>query len=195
MFADARAELQLRQAQKANVEALLGEINAKIEAMTKTYNAIAPLVDEQPISSVADAVLFPDIEALKAAGISVAAKFILDSAATENFTPAEVRDRLAKQGWDWGKYTNPLATVHTVLVRLAESKAVKEDRTPEGRKCFYSANRISRLAVPVLTGGFTVPGSEVVSKLDTPIGRLPQGMSKSIPPFEGAGKKKGFAAP
>jgi hypothetical protein len=141
MFADARAELQHLQASKANLEAKLGEFNAKIEAMTKTYNALAPLVDEQPIPGVADAVLLPDIEALKAAGISVAVKFILDSAATETFTPAEVRDRLAKQGWDWDRYANPLATVHTVLVRLAESKAVKEDRTPEGRKCFYSASR------------------------------------------------------
>ncbi len=180
MFADARAELQHLQASKANVEELLGKINAKIEAMTKTYNAIAPLLDEQPIPSVADAVVFPDIEALKAAGISVAVKSVLDSATTENFTPAEVRDRLAKQGWDWGRYANPLATVHTVLVRLAESKAVKEDRTPEGRKCFYSANRIIPLAVPVLT----VPGTETASKIAV------FSQAKSIPPQDGVGRKK-----
>jgi hypothetical protein len=55
-------------------------VNTKIEAMTKTYNAIAPLVGEPPIPSVADASSVPDIEALKAAGISVAVTFVLDSA-------------------------------------------------------------------------------------------------------------------
>ena len=139
MLADTKTELQSLQTAKANLETQLTSVNARIDAMTKTYNAIAPLLGEQPIPGIMDTLINAGLEVLMTAGISVAVRSVLDAAPHESFTAAIMRDRLAAQGWDWGKYTNPLSTVHTVLVRLVESKAAKEGTTPEGTKCFYSA--------------------------------------------------------
>src|SRR5215469_13777837 len=47
----------------------------------------------------------------------------------EPLTPVEVRDRLVRQGFALTKYSNPLATIHSVLKRLA-----KQGYLVEGRK-------------------------------------------------------------
>jgi len=72
MFADAKGELEQLQAAKANLEAKLAQVSARVAAMTKAYNAIAPLVGEQPIPTLRDALITTGIEVLKAAGITVA---------------------------------------------------------------------------------------------------------------------------
>ena len=48
-------------------------------------------------------------------------------------TAAEIRDRLEAIGFDMASYSNPLATIHTILRRLTEAAEadVQEDR---GRK-------------------------------------------------------------
>jgi hypothetical protein len=156
MFGQAAAELEKLQAAKHNLENQLSEVNAQIDAMTKTYNAIAPLVGEQVIPTIADIAVSAGIEVLKAAGISVAVRSLLDMHVSEDFTAAMVRDRLATKGWDWEKYVNPLSTVHTVLVRLAESGAAMEATTKDGKKCFYSARRTSPKPEPIkpVSSGF-----------------------------------------
>jgi len=148
MFQDAKKELEALQTAKANLESQLDGLNSKIDAMTKTYNAIAPLVGQQPIPTFKDFSINAGIEVLRAAGISVAVHSVIESSPQEIFTAASVRDRLAQQGWNWGDYVNPLATVHTVLVRLAESGAIKET-TKDGRRAFHSTNRLEPLARPL----------------------------------------------
>jgi len=149
MFSQAKAELEKLQAAKHNLESQISDVNAQLDAMTKTYNAIAPLVNEQPIPTIADVAVSAGIEVLKAAGISVAVRSLLDMNVSEDFTAALVRDRLGEKGWDWEKYVNPLSTVHTVLVRLVESGAAKESATKDGKKCFYSSRRISAKPEPI----------------------------------------------
>jgi hypothetical protein len=142
MFTEAKTELESLHVQRANLDESLATVLAEIDVATKIYNTVAPIVGEPTIPSVKDTLL-PALstEALKTAGISVAVRSILDYSPKDNFTAATVRDALASKGWDWDKYKNPLATVHTVLVRLVEQSKVKEATTPEGKKCFYSANR------------------------------------------------------
>jgi hypothetical protein len=190
MFQDAKAELESLQRIKANHESQLEEVNAKIDAMARTYNAIAPLVGEQPIPTLTDLIVNTRIELLKAAGISVAARSVIDSSPQEIFTPSMVRDQLAQKGWDWSGYANPLATVHTVLVRLAESKAIK-DTTKDGRRAFHSVKRIEPIAPIRLTArGLGIPaiGLPQVEMLNPgpPIGR--QGHTR-IPPVKGPREK------
>jgi hypothetical protein len=141
MFSEAQAELQHLQAAKTNLEEKLDEVVKKINAMTRTYNAIAPLVGKYCIPEISDRIVPPGIEALKAAGISVAVKAVLEQFPNENFTAATLRDRLGDKGWDWSIYSNPLSTVHTTLVRLVTAGVAKDGRDKDMKKFFYSATR------------------------------------------------------
>jgi hypothetical protein len=156
MFAEAKAALESLHAAKANLEDKVSKVNADIDAATIIYNAIAPMVGEVPIPTLKEEA-GDDIETLKAAGISLAVKSVLDHAVQEDHTASSVRDRLAQMGWDWEKYTSPLATVHTVLVRLAGSGAAKETTTKEGKKAFYSAKRVVPRAPASAKTSFTLP--------------------------------------
>jgi hypothetical protein len=140
MFGAAKDELKRLQEVKANIEEDLDLVNEKIDAMSKTYNAIAPLVGERPIPTVQDRYIPPDIDALKAAGISVAVRYVLDRSPDDDFTAATVRDFLRDNGWDWSNYKNPLSTVHTVLMRLVQSEVAKRG-VKDGKRVFYSSNR------------------------------------------------------
>ena len=148
MFDVAEAELQSLQVEKENLELKLADVKAKIEAMATTYNALAPLVGAQLLITPQNAADAARIEALKAAGISLAIRSILDKQLQQDFTAAMMRDRLAFEGWDWGPYANPLSTIHTTLMRLAESGAAKETTTKEGKKAFYSAKRVAVSKAP-----------------------------------------------
>ena len=149
----AKADLVHLQASKANLENHLNDVNAKIDAMTKTYNAIAPLVDEDPIPGLMESLINTSVDSIMSAGISVAIKSVLDGSPNEDFTAADMRDRLAGQGWKWEKYTNPQGTVYTTLTRLVQS-GVAKDGAPrpgtsgDGAKTFYSTKRVVRSAAP-----------------------------------------------
>jgi hypothetical protein len=55
-------------------------------------------------------------------------------------TAIEVRDRLASIGLDLTKYSNPLASIHTVLKRMrASGEAVERDREGHERTAYISA--------------------------------------------------------
>lgn len=143
---EAKADLVRLQTAKGNLEDKLNDVNAKIDAMTKTFNAIAPLVGEDPIPGVMESIVNTSVDSIMSSGISVAVKSVLDGAPWEDFTAAEVKDRLAGQGWKWQKYNNPQGTVYTTLSRLVGSGKAKEGgprpgTSGDGAKTFYSANR------------------------------------------------------
>ncbi len=147
MFASAKGELESLQAARTNLEEKLAEVDSKISAMTQTVNALAPLIGETGIPSVKDMFLPPEgAGILKASGITIAVRTLLDSRPNEDFTPPMIRDQLQAYGdWDWDKYVNPLAAIHTVLKRLADSGSVKEAPVSllslGGSKKYYSSLR------------------------------------------------------
>ena len=54
-------------------------------------------------------------------------------------TALEVRDRLASIGIDLTKYSNPLASIHTILRRMRESgEIVERDRESDERTAYVS---------------------------------------------------------
>jgi hypothetical protein len=156
IFAEVKIELQSLQDKKVVLETELGDLNARVDAMTKTYNAIAPLVGEPTIPQEDD----PfgqfggmDPSTLRAAGITVAVRTVIESipriSPHKPMTAAMVRDQLQQMGWDWDKYTNPLATVHTVLKRLSDSGVIEVDaRTKEGPMTFHPKPGITDDDVP-----------------------------------------------
>jgi hypothetical protein len=48
-------------------------------------------------------------------------------------TPIEVRDELANNGFDLARYSNPLATIHTILKRLLEAGQLEELEAADGK--------------------------------------------------------------
>jgi hypothetical protein len=131
-YVDSMAELTRLQTKKANLEADLADTDNEIEATTQIANAAASVIGEPPVPTLtSDWWINADAETLQAAGISIAVKAVIDSETDASFTAPMVRDALAKRGWDWGKYVNPLSTLHTVLKRLAEGGAI--NRTGDGR--------------------------------------------------------------
>lgn len=119
----------------------LAKLIQQRDSLVQAYNALAPMLGEEPLK-VQNAVK-ASIEAISAASISSAVKILLDENMTESFTAAQMRDRLAQRGWDWSSYVNPLATVHTVLTRMAKAGHAKEDtkNNPDGARSFYSTKR------------------------------------------------------
>ena len=153
MLEQAKGDLISLQAVKANLENKLNDVNAKIDAMTKTHNAIAPIVGEDPIPGSIESLVNTSVESIMSAGISAAVKSVLDIDPSESYTAAEMRDLLAGQGWKWEKYVNPHGTVYTTLIRLVQSKVAKAgDPRPgtsgDGAKTFYSAKRDNRAPIP-----------------------------------------------
>jgi hypothetical protein len=149
IFDRAKAALETLDAQIANLEEELAKAHRERNAAVQVYNAVAPIVDQLKLPSAGDPFLPPPPgpDALKTVGISVAIRYVLESHIEEDFTPAEMRDRLAQSGWNWQDYKNPLATVYTTLVRLAESEKAKAT-TKDGKKAFYSAKRRPATATP-----------------------------------------------
>ena len=86
----------------------LARLEAEAAALRQTIAAIAPLIGEaSPSSGLTDAVR------------SILAK------AREPLTASEIRGRLIEMGFDMKSYSNPLATIHTILRRLTESDEVR----------------------------------------------------------------------
>jgi len=152
LFNEVSAELEILKDRKAGLQAELVDLDAKMDAMTKSYNAIAPLVGKTPIPDPEerrwrDGI---DIDTLKAGGITTAVRYVIDATANTNgkgMTATNVRDKLASLGWDWERYAKPLATVHKVLTRLAASGAIKEV-ADGGTKSFVSCTEITDDDVP-----------------------------------------------
>jgi hypothetical protein len=179
LFAEAKEELEKLQSAKINVEDHLENLIARIDAMTATYNAIAPLIGESPLPTIADAFIPSNIEALKAAGISVAARSILDRSPMVDFSAGRVRDALGEKGWDWSNYKNPLSTVHTVLVRLVASGVAREVDTITGAKQFHSTKRglflrHTQMDAPI--------GPDIVGTGRSILPPIPSGINPADPP-------------
>ena len=81
----------------------LARLEAEAAALRQTIAALAPLVGEPSSTRLTDAIR------------SILAK------AEEPLSASEIRDQLAGMGFDMRSYSNPLATIHTVLRRLIES--------------------------------------------------------------------------
>ncbi len=145
MYNGATKELEDLHRATANVEELLARHRAKIDALTQTVNAIAPLIGKPTIPTAQDTFFTPPLPwLLKAAGITVAVRALFDAKLDQDLSAPMVRDGLEKEGWDWTNYSNPLSTIHAVIKRLLAAGAIKEFTgliSPITGKTYYSAKR------------------------------------------------------
>jgi hypothetical protein len=105
----AQAELESLLKQKA-------EIERRIEAVTKSIAILKPVygLDLDPSRLLNLSVMMAGVEKM---GVTEAVQWAL-MASPEGLTPTQVRDLLAEHGYPV-RGENPMATVHTVLKRLA----------------------------------------------------------------------------
>jgi hypothetical protein len=119
-FQNAKAELAEIKRETLALQAQIEERNKQTAALTQTMKALAPLIGEQPppdVQMVADAETPPG-------GMTDCVRAILRKA-VEPLTASEIRESLEAIGFDMKSYSNPLATIHTVLRRLGESGEVE----------------------------------------------------------------------
>ena len=83
-------------------------------------------------------------------GLTEACKTSLRCAGTP-MTPVEVRDRLLSTGFDIGKYSNPLAAIHTVLRRLEASGEARRRPASKLKGVAYEYRPTDRRVVTPLT--------------------------------------------
>jgi hypothetical protein len=127
-YQNAKAELLKLQEEKAELGRALADHDRQIAALIQTMNAIAPLLGEEPLESDTPP-----------PGMTDSIRGIL-AEAKEPLSAAEIRDRLAAMGFDLNSYSNPLATIHTVLKRLVESGEA-EMKEADGAKRFAPAGK------------------------------------------------------
>src|SRR5580704_16286329 len=119
-YAEAKAELARVQSQKLDLGHQIEECDRQIAALTQTMRAIGPLVGEE---CPPDVQIAPDAET-PSGGMTDCVRAILKKA-VEPLTASEIRESLEVFGFDMKSYSNPLATIHTVLRRLGESGEVE----------------------------------------------------------------------
>ena len=113
-------EYEKLSAERAELDGRLAQLKHSIAALTKLcgYEPTVPL------------------------GLTDACRLVLRNAVTP-LTALEVRDRLAAIGVDLGKYSNPLASIHTVLKRMHEGGEIA-DRDREDDPSSYRPAEIRR---------------------------------------------------
>src|ERR1051325_1586626 len=116
LFQSAKLELDEVEAKKAELEASIVQFDRQIAALNQTLVAIAPLAGETPPTGMSkDRVQ----EGLTASVRSILAE------ADGPLTASEIRDLLEQRGFDMKSYSNPLATLHTVLRRLTDAGEIQ----------------------------------------------------------------------
>lgn len=144
-YTNARAELAKVQEEKAQFQREIAARDQQIAALVQTMNAIAPLVGERAIEVPAGTEGEPP-----AVGMTDSIRAILKEAG-EPLTASEVRERLETAGFDMKSYSNPLATIHTVLRRLTDAGELETQYEAEaGSKKFIAVSK--HLAVEKIAG-------------------------------------------
>lgn len=104
------------------------ELSARIAHVRNSVLALSPLVGEKP-EDVKEKYLhlFPDLIPSDV-GLTDAVRKVLQSYDTF-WSPKRVRMGLRQIGYDTDRYGNILASIHTVLKRLAEADEVEVDKS------------------------------------------------------------------
>lgn len=116
-YRNAKAERARILNEKLQLQREIENRNQQIAALSQTMKAIAPLAGEEPPEPVDDSDTPPG-------GMTDSIRAILTKSC-EPLTAAEIRECLEAMGFDMKSYSNPLATIHTVLRRLSDSSEVE----------------------------------------------------------------------
>lgn len=101
---NAKAERKTLLRQRAEIDRKLQAVESSIKLLEPVYGAPTPMPDV-PVSS----------------GMTETIREVMTRTPGKLWSPTEMRDYLLKVGFDLAGQTNPLASIHTVLKRIAAS--------------------------------------------------------------------------
>ena len=101
------------------------DIGKRIAQLRKTIAHLAELCDEHDGGIDAENPFALDL-LFGNMGLTEACREVVRAADPDGLTPVEVKEGLRKMGFDMSGYTNILASIHTVLKRLAKSGVIDE---------------------------------------------------------------------
>jgi predicted transcriptional regulator len=161
----ARRELVERAAQREWIDRRIGQLKKFIEG-------IGPLVEGEELEVYA-ATLSAAIDGEHdPGGVIVASEGITDVmkrafVLNDSLTPTEVRDQLIVMGFDMERFSNVLATIHSVLKRLVEQQwleQIEKDGKPAYRRRVSS--RTNSYLDPVLTAQINQAASQIATAME-----------------------------
>lgn len=171
---------QAYEAAATELESLLKDqerIEERILSLRKTMNALAVLISQhegrdKDFMDYAGARLRDMVDSSVTHDISR-----IINASADPLTASEIRTELNELGGSLAEQSNPLATIHAVLNRLAESGRAQET-LKNGKKAWCRVERSTNSLADI----FKSP--EMQEKLQAAIGRNPRG--RTVPPPPGA---------
>jgi hypothetical protein len=128
----------------ASLQALRDEIEVKIAALQRTIKILEPVYEKQSGLAVFAQAL---ADGLAEVGMTEAIFNVLKRKPNDLMSPIQVRDALVATGYVLPP-SNPMATIHTVLKRLAESRKplVQRFNFEDGDKyCYVTQTAIGQL--------------------------------------------------
>jgi hypothetical protein len=137
--------LKLQMRQFALVQEISDAEMRKADLENEMANLKATIAKLQPLCGET-----PDPDDLSGLGFSEAVKKAIYLSGTSRLSPNEVKEVLEKRGFSLSGYSNPMASIYTILNRLKERDEIVAEW--EGLRVFYKANpkkfrrgRIARL--------------------------------------------------
>ncbi|MGO9084065.1 MAG: hypothetical protein ACLQBK_02475 [Candidatus Sulfotelmatobacter sp.] len=133
----AKAETQTLLQQRATIDARLAQLKKTIESLsclledTSEYELLWEAAGAGMLGAIADS------------GITDAIRQLL-SRFRGPLTPVQIRDRLAKEGFDINSYASGLTVIHNTLKRLERQGEITLVRSPDGIAA-YALPRVKNL--------------------------------------------------
>lgn len=97
-------------------------IDRRMNQLKKIIESLLPLVEDEATEDQGASPALGGEATDSDLGITAAIRRVFMVYHKETLTPLEVREALRRLGWDLTRHTNPMATIHSVLKRLAEQR-------------------------------------------------------------------------
>lgn len=126
----AAQELTELMEQQEGLEVKMEEVRERAAIVRRALNSLGALCDISPPKEYPH--LYPSLLE-RDVGFTDAIREVFRHDDMAMFTAVGVRDQLQAMGFDIAKYTNPLASIHTILKRLQRNKEVVVVPSSDGR--------------------------------------------------------------
>lgn len=183
LYTSAKSELLELEERKAELLRSVEELERQSVALCRTMNAIAPLIGEEIVPE-------PNLVE-ESIGMTERVRQILARSRLP-LLASEIRDRLEETGVAMRSYSNPMATVHSVLRRLTEAGQAKASVESSGTKRFAIVGSVmpltQDLGVEKIAGrsfafgkmkGFVGVGRLTQSEKSVPVQEIPVDKNKA----------------
>jgi hypothetical protein len=141
----------------AAIRKMIADLASEEDNLLETAKYVEAKLDQVRAARAALAALESDPPVKFEGKLSEACRAVLKQSA-KSLSPTEVRDHLIAIGYDLGQHTNPMASIHSVLKRLAEAKkdvGAKDTKDGSARYFWTGDSTRSHRTISDLTRGAT----------------------------------------